>query len=31
MLDLESEAMTSPGSIPAGHNTLSLDFFVFTQ
>ena len=27
MLDLESEAMRGPGSIPTGGNILSLDFF----
>ena len=27
MLDLESEAMRDPGSIPTGGNILSLDFF----
>ena len=27
MLDLESEAMKGPGSIPTGGNILSLDFF----
>ena len=27
MLDLESEVMRGPGSIPSGVNILSLDFF----
>ena len=27
MLDLESEAMRGPGSIPTGCNIFSLDFF----
>ena len=27
MLDIESEAMRGPGSIPTGGNILSLDFF----
>ena len=30
VLDLESEAMTGPGSIPTGGNILSLDFFLFS-
>ena len=29
VLDLESEAMRGPGSIPTGGNILSLDFFCF--
>ena len=29
MLDLESEVMRGPGSIPTGGNILSLEFFVF--
>ena len=29
VLDLESEAMRGPGSIPAGGKTLSLEFFGF--
>ena len=28
-LDLESQAMRGPGSIPTGGNILSLDFFCF--
>ena len=28
-MDLESEAMRGPGSIPTGGNILSLDFFCF--
>ena len=31
MLDLESEAMRGPGSIPTGGNILSLDFFLFSH
>ena len=31
VLDLESEAMRGPGSIPTGGNILSLDFFLFSH
>ena len=30
VLDLKSEAMRGPGSIPTGGNILSLDFFLFS-
>ena len=30
VLDLESEVMRGPGSIPTGGNILSLDIFIFT-
>ena len=31
VLDLESEAMRGPGSIPTGGNILSLDIFLFSR
>ena len=31
VLDLESEIMSGPGSIPTRGNILSLDFFIFMQ
>ena len=31
VLDLESEAMRGPGSIPTGDDILSLDFFLFSR
>ena len=31
VLDLKSEVMRGPGSIPTGDNILSLDFFLFSR